>query len=94
VSKSSSNGLPGPEEFPIGSAESRAAARAMLNTREKSLRRRQIVIDMSHRPPRPSENPLGTVGPWGLGADGNLWRTVMLPRGADEETKRRLLATP
>ena len=85
--------LPPPEEFPLGSAESRAAARALLERREKGVRRIQIILDMSHRPPRPMENPLGAVGPW-ESWNGALYRTVLLPRGADEETKRRLLATP
>jgi hypothetical protein len=93
VSVSNSTSLPRPDEFPIGSSESRAAARALLEWREKGVRRIQIILDMSHRPPRPMENPLGAVGPWEL-RDGTLWRTVFLPRGPDEETKRRLLATP
>ena len=33
-----------PNEFPIGSAESRAAARAMLEVQERGLRRLQIII--------------------------------------------------
>lgn len=93
MSISNSTSLPRPEEFPVGSAESRAAARALLERREKGVRRIQIILDMSHRPPRPNENPLGAVGPWDSW-NGALYRTVLLPRGADEETKRRLLATP
>lgn len=85
--------LPPPEEFPLGSTESRAAARALLERREKGVRRIQMILDMAHRPPRRFEDSLGAVGPWEL-RDGILWRTILIPRGADEETKRRLLATP
>jgi hypothetical protein len=96
MSRSSSEGLPRPEEFPVGSAESRAAARALLQSREKGIRGVQVIIlNMSHRPPRESgDDTKGAVGPWYEGKDGSLIRTVCLPRGADEETKRRLLATP
>lgn len=44
---SSSNGLPRPEEFPLGSMESRAAARAMLDRRNRVDLR--IIMDV----PRP-----------------------------------------
>lgn len=45
-------GLPRPDEFPIGSPESRAAARAMLEACDSGVRRRQIIIDLP-RPRRP-----------------------------------------
>jgi len=82
---------PLPWEFEIGSAESRAAARAMLESREKGVRRLQIVSCV----PRPrQDNSVPSVGPWQSTTDGGLVRVVNVPPGTDEETLRRLLATP
>ena len=86
---SNSNSLPRPEEFPLGSMESRAAARAMLEAQEKGVRRLQIII-AAPRPRREGE-PRTKVGPWFETADG-LTRYVFVPPGTDEETLRRLLA--
>ena len=49
MSSFSSEGLPRPEEFPVGSAERRAAARALLDLREKGARRIQLILDMANR---------------------------------------------
>jgi hypothetical protein len=87
VNRSNEERLPRPEEFPIGSAESRAAARVLLDSREKGVRRIQLLI-------RGYDNDPGSVGSWWTGFDGNLCRTVCIPTGTDEETERRLLATP
>ena len=84
--------LPPPEEFPLGSTESRAAA-GLCSKGAKKACDASSEMDMAHRPPRRFEDPLGAVGPWEL-RDGILWRTILIPRGADEETKRRLLAAP
>ena len=94
MSRSNNKGMPHPTEFPIGSAESRAAARALLESQEEGVQRLTIVLDMANRPPREGEANGGGVGSWQRGLDGNLWRTICIPRGADEETQRRLLATP
>jgi hypothetical protein len=94
VIRSSSEGVPRPEEFPIGSAESRAAARALLDARDRGVRRIKLVLNMDQRPPRERDDGKGAVGPWTVGLDGNLWRTILLPRGADDKTKRLILAMP
>jgi len=86
VSSFSSEGLPRPEEFPVGSAERRAAARALLDLREKGARRIQLILDMANRQRRGRAVASGQ--------DGSLMRTVCLSRGASEETKRLLFATP
>ena len=87
---SNSNSLPRPEEFPLGSMESRAAARAMLEAQERGVRHLQIIIT-APRPRREGE-PHTKVGPWFETADGGLTRYVFVPPGTDEETLRRLLA--
>jgi hypothetical protein len=71
VSRSSS--LPRPEEFPLRSPESRAAALALLEARERGVRRVQIILDV----PRPHHEgePDTSAGPWYKTADGTLMRT-------------------
>ena len=56
----SEDGVPRPDEFPIGSPESRAAARAMLEARESGVRRRQIIIDLR----RPRGEPSDAITRW------------------------------
>ena len=51
----SEGGVPRPEEFPLGSMESRAAARAMLEAQERGVRRVQII----HSIPRPNRTTQG-----------------------------------
>ena len=87
---SNSDGLPRPDEFPLGSMESRAAARAMLEAQESGVRRLQIVIDAPR--PRREGQPDTRVGPWCKADDGTMTRSVIVPPGTDEETLRRLLA--
>jgi len=91
MSRLSSASLPRPEEFPVGSAASRAAARALLESRERGVRRITIILDPAMRPPQEADPNQAGVGPWSIGKDGNLWRTAFIPRDMDEETKRRLL---
>jgi len=40
------NDSPRPEDFPIGSPESHAAARAMIEARDRDVPRRQIILDI------------------------------------------------
>jgi hypothetical protein len=92
MSRLSSESLPRPEEFPVGSEASRAAARALLESRERGVRRITIILDAAMRPPQECPDPnRAAVGPWSIGKDGNLWRTAFIPRGIDEEEKRWLL---
>ena len=93
MSRLNSESLPRPEEFAVGSAASRAAARALLKSRERGVRRITIVLDpaMCHRSECPDPNQ-AAVGPWYIVKnDGNLWRTAFIPQGMDDETKRRLI---
>lgn len=75
----SSNGLPRPEEFPVGSVESRAAVRAIFESGKSD--RVQLVIAVP-RPRREGESDT-IVGPWYKTADGALTRTVIVPPGTD-----------
>jgi hypothetical protein len=79
-----------PEDFPIGSPESRAAARAMLEARERGIPHVQLIIDF----PRPGAERDTTVGPWCKTDDGTLIRTVTVPPGTEKGTIQPLLATP
>ena len=90
MSRSNSDNLR-PEDFSIGSPESRAAARAMLETREINVTRLQIVSSI----PRPrQDNSRPHVGPWQPMIDGGFMRMVYVPLGTDDKTRERLLATP
>jgi hypothetical protein len=92
LGQSNSKGLPRPEEFPVGSAESRAAARAMLESRESSVRRVQIIMDIPR--PRREGLPETRVGLWSEQPDGTLLRFLFVPPGTDEVMLKQLLATP
>ena len=88
---SNSDSLPRPEEFPLGSMESRVAARAVLELRETQVRRVQIV----HSVPRPcQDNSKPHVGAWIPMIEGASTRLVYIPSETDEETRRQILATP
>lgn len=92
MTRSNSESIPRPEEFPVGSVASRAAARALLESRQRGVRRITIILDPGWFPPQECGDPnQATVGPWSLGTDGNLWRTALIPRGMDEEARRLLL---
>jgi len=82
-----------PDSFPIGSPESRAAARNLLEARDKSGPERiQIVWDI-WAGVNASKDSTPSVGPWYEQPDGRLARIIFAP-GADEETIQRLLNTP
>lgn len=70
MSKSSSDGLPHPEEFPISSPESRAAARALLDDRFAGRKVLTMIINLSSDEPRFHETPCD---------DGTLWRVLSYP---------------
>jgi len=77
VNRSNSNGQPRPEEFPLGSPESRAAARAMLEVQERDVRRVQIILSVAR--PRREGEPDTIVGPWYKTDDGTLMRVIRKP---------------
>ena len=81
-----------PGDFPIGSPESRAAARAMIESRDKDVPRLQIINDSVQISGQ--DNSLPHVGDWYPMTDGAFVRFVYIPPGTDEETERRILDTP
>lgn len=83
-------GWPHPASFPVGSDESRAAARALLEERENISDRLQVV---SHIPHWDQDNTRPHIGPWQPTISGTPMRVVYVPPGTDEETLRQLLAT-
>jgi hypothetical protein len=88
---------PKPGDFPIGSAESRAAARMLAANRQDTRRRIEIVTnvhmpDPNRESPNPEENWNSKVphfGPW-LDSGDVLMRLVYVPNGMSEEEARRI----
>jgi hypothetical protein len=80
-----------PWEYPIASLKSRAAARAVLDARERNVKRLQVVISI---PAGLKDNSKPHVGPWQPMIKGGFMRVVYIPPGTEEETERRILATP
>jgi len=80
---------PGPGDFPVGSPESRAAARLLLSDRESARDRLEIISSI----PRPERNghrndkPRAT--PWTETPDGRLVRFLYVPQGMTEESARK-----
>jgi hypothetical protein len=80
-----------PSDFPLGSPESRAAARMLLEHQRQSAN--TIYIDV----PRPNRHPQGQdpAKPYlkwsSKAADGKIWRCVYLPPGMSHEGAERLL---
>jgi hypothetical protein len=66
-----------PEDFPIGSAESRAAARLKVARWFNGRKRLTLIMDI----PRPrTDNPRVIFGDWTERPDGSLYRLVHAPR--------------
>jgi hypothetical protein len=87
---------PRPGNFPIGSPESRAAARMLMGSRRDNRKRIQFVTNVSfpdHDGP-PGDRSKLYVTPWTETQDGCLFRFVYVPNGTDDETEERLVATP
>lgn len=78
---------PRPGCFPLGSAQSRAAARALLERRFAARTRRTIIISGSE-----SKEP--RIGKWEEGADGTLGRICFLPRGMTLQEAERIVSQP
>jgi hypothetical protein len=86
---------PKPGDFPIGSPESRSAARMLMGSRLDNRKRIQFVTNASfpdHDGPS-RDRSKSYVTPWTETRDGCLMRFVYVPNGTDEETKNRLIAT-
>jgi hypothetical protein len=78
-----------PEDFSVGSAESRAAARAALEARDGSVRQLEIVSYIER--PR-QDNSVTHIGPWQRIGDGSLMRIAYVSPGTGGEAIQRLLA--
>ena len=80
--------VPGPKpgEFPIGTIQSRAAARMLLDRARQG--RERLVVRHSIPDPR-HDNTKPHATPWGTLTDGRLMRWVYVPPGmAAEEASR------
>jgi hypothetical protein len=82
---------PRPGDFPVGSPESRAAARLMLSDRERERDRLELI----HHVPRPerdghsNEEPHAT--PWTETLDGRLMRVLYVPPAMTVDVARRIV---
>jgi hypothetical protein len=75
-----------PGDFPIGSLESRAAARAVL----KSRMRGRPTVQLLGRFQGQDESAL-IIGPWQPSNNGGFWRGLQVPRGSSKEAIHRVL---
>ena len=74
-----------PGDFPLGSTESRAAARLLARKRTDQRERLEIIIMGEDGPPRAS--------PWteDRNGTGRLMRTLSVPDGMSAEEARRIV---
>jgi hypothetical protein len=84
-------------DFQIGSPESRAAARAAVEQRHASQKRRELVIiNDIPRPNRESDPDFDPLGPivhdWHMADDGVLERVCLIPPGMTVEDAERICA--
>jgi hypothetical protein len=77
-----------PGEYPLGSAQSRAAARALLERRFAGRNRLDIVSSI----PRPGGDGAIHIGAWSEAADGTLLRFSNIPAGMTLEEAERIVA--
>jgi hypothetical protein len=77
-----------PGEYPFGSPQSRATARALLERRFAGRRRIDVVSSV----PRPGANGEIRIGTWIEGADGSLFRFSTIPAGMTVEDAERIAA--
>jgi len=76
-----------PGDYALGSAQSRAAARALLERHFAARTRQTIIISGSD-----SKEP--RIGKWEEGADGSLGRICILPRGMTLQEAERIVSQP
>jgi hypothetical protein len=79
-----------PGRYPIGSPESRAAARAALERRYAQRRRIDVVSSI----PRPGAEGEIRIGTWIEGEDGVLFRFSTIPPGMTIQEAERIVAQP
>ena len=75
-----------PGRYPLGSALSRAAARALLERRFVERKRIDVVSSI----PRPAGEGGIRIGPWIECEDGSLFRFSSLPPGMTTEESERI----
>jgi hypothetical protein len=83
-----------PDEFPLGSAQSRAAARGVLESRKIDAPRLEVINHI----PRPNrdgqrDDTKPYAAPWQKIANGQLMRILYVPTGMTEEEARRAVGT-
>jgi hypothetical protein len=80
-----------PGDFALGSGQSRAAARAMLERRFASRKRMEIIYSI----PRPgaAEGEI-RIGDWIEGQNGMLFRTCNIPAGMTIQEAERIVSGP
>lgn len=79
-----------PGDFALGSSQSRAAARALLERRFEARKRTSIIISI----PRPGANGEIRIGDWMEGPDGTLFRTCNVPAGMTIQEAERIVSQP
>ena len=77
-----------PGEYPLGSPQSRAAARALLERRFAGRRRIDVVSSI----PRPGGDGGIRIGTWIECDDGTLFRLSTIPSGMTIQEAERLVA--
>jgi hypothetical protein len=77
-----------PSEYPLGSIQSRAAARGLLEHRFASRRRIDIVSSI----PRPGGNGGIHIGTWTECEDGSLFRFSSIPPGMTIEEAEQMVS--
>ncbi len=91
-SSSKDSAWPHPANFRVGSVESRAAARAMIQSCDAAVTRNQFVIIREPVDSKTTHADDPNIGPWIPQSDGSFFRVLRFSTEPDEETKRRLLA--
>ncbi len=82
---------PGPGAFPLGSIESRAAARARVqHSLESRIKTTFLILGLG---PRSKFLNKAEIGSWVEHRDGSLSRTVLAPSVMDEEDTLKIFGT-
>lgn len=79
-----------PNDYPLYSSRSRAAARALLASRIAARKRIEVVSTI----PRPGADGEIRIGGWIEGPDGTLFRSSSIPAGTTIEEAERIVAKP
>lgn len=77
-----------PGDYAVGSPQSRAAARALVERRFAARKRLEIVCSI----PRPGAVGEIRIGEWIEGADGTIFRTSNIPAGMTLQEAERIVA--